>query len=162
MAGVTMGWFMIIPDLANYLVNNVGLNAEELRWVYLAGGAATLFTMNGIGRLADQFGRMRMFGIMMVCSMGAAFLITHLPVVPAVAAVAVSTLFMICITGRFVPAITMITSSVRPEHRGGFMSINSSGAQFSSAGAPAFAGLFLPYKSPPQLVCLGPSVWGFF
>ncbi len=145
MAVVTMGGFMIIPDLANYLVNNVGLNAEELRWVYLAGGAATLFTMNGIGRLADQFGRMRMFGIMMVCSMGAAFLITHLPVVPA----------------RFVPAITMITSSVRPEHRGGFMSINSSVAQFSSAVAAAIAGLIIHDNSAHQLVGFGLVGWAY-
>src|SRR5260370_4448725 len=150
MAVITMGGFMIISDLANYLVNNVGLNAGELRWVYLAGGAATLFTMNGIGRLADRYGRMRMFGIMMVCSMGAAFLITHLPVVPAVAAVAVSTLFMICMTGRFVPAITMITSSVRPEHRGGVLRIKLYVAQFSSAVASRIARLVLPYDPPPQ------------
>jgi predicted MFS family arabinose efflux permease len=161
MAVITMGGFMIIPDLANYLVNNVGLNSEELRWVYLAGGAATLFTMNGIGRLADQFGRMRMFGIMMVGSMGAAFLITHLPVVPAVVAVAVSTLFMICMTGRFVPAITMITSSVRPEHRGGFMSINSSVAQFSSAVAAAMAGLIIHDNSAHQLVGFGLVGWAY-
>jgi len=90
---------MIIPDLASYLVNNVGLNAGELRWVYLVGGVATLFTMNGIGRLADRFGRMRMFGIMMVFSMVAAFLITHLPVVPATVAIATSTFFMISMTG---------------------------------------------------------------
>jgi len=161
MAVISMGGFMIIPDLANYLVNNVGLNAEELRWVYLAGGAATLFTMNGIGRLADRFGRMRMFGIMMVCSMGAAFLITHLPVVPAVVAVAVSTFFMICMTGRFVPAITMITSSVRPEHRGGFMSINSSVAQFSSAIAAAIAGLIIHDNSAHQLVGFGLVGWAY-
>jgi predicted MFS family arabinose efflux permease len=161
MAVVTMGGFMIIPDLANYLVNNVGLNAEQLRWVYLAGGAATLFTMNGVGRLADRFGRMRMFGIMMVCSMGAAFLVTHLPAVPAVAAVAATTFFMICMTGRFVPAITMITGSVRAEHRGGFMSINSSVAQFSSAVAAAISGWIIHDGPNHQLVGFGRVGWAY-
>jgi predicted MFS family arabinose efflux permease len=159
MAVITIGGFMIIPDLANYLVNNVGLSAAELRWVYLVGGFATLFTMNGIGRLADRFGRMRLFGIMMVCSMVAALLITHLPVVPAAVAVAVSTLFMVCMTGRFVPAITMITSSVTPAHRGGFMSINSSVAQFSSAVAAAGAGLIIRDGSNHQLVGFGLVGW---
>jgi predicted MFS family arabinose efflux permease len=159
MAVITIGGFMIIPDLANYLVNNVGLSATELRWVYLVGGFATLFTMNGIGRLADRFGRMRLFGIMMVCSMVAALLITHLPVVPAAVAVAVSTLFMICMTGRFVPAITMITSSVTPAHRGGFMSINSSVAQFSSALAAAGAGLIIRDGANHQLVGFGLVGW---
>jgi predicted MFS family arabinose efflux permease len=159
MAVITIGGFMIIPDLANYLVNNVGLSPSELRMVYLVGGVFTLFTMNGVGRLADRFGRMRMFGIMIVCSMVAALLITHLPVVPATVAIAVSTLFMVCMTGRFVPAITMITSSVTPAHRGGFMSINSSVAQFSSAIAAAGAGLIIHDGPNHQLVGFGAIGW---
>ena len=161
MAVITMGGFMIIPDLANYLVNNVGLSAAELRWVYLVGGVFTLFTMNGIGRLADRYGRMRMFGIMMVCSMVAAFLITHLPLVPATVAVAASTFFMISMTGRFVPAITMITSSVEAAHRGGFMSINSSVAQFSSAVAAAIAGLIIHDSPNHQLTGFGFVGWAY-
>jgi predicted MFS family arabinose efflux permease len=161
MAVITLGGFMIIPDLANYLVNNVGLSAAELRWVYLVGGVFTLFTMNGIGRLADRYGRMRMFSIMMVCSMVAAFLITHLPVVPAAVAVATSTFFMISMTGRFVPAITMITSSVEPAHRGGFMSINSSVAQFSSAVAAAISGVIIHDVSNHQLVGFGLLGWAY-
>jgi predicted MFS family arabinose efflux permease len=78
MSVITFGGFMIIPDLANYLISNVQLNSGELRWVYLIGGGATLFTING-GRLADQFGRMRIFTIMMFCSIVAAFVSTHLP-----------------------------------------------------------------------------------
>src|SRR5260370_6449329 len=50
MAVISMGGFMIIPDLAHYLVNNVGFNAEEVCLVYPAGGAASLFTINGIDR----------------------------------------------------------------------------------------------------------------
>jgi len=162
MAVITMGGFMIIPDLANYMVNNVGLSAAELRLVYLVGGAFTLFTMNGVGRLADRFGRMRMFTIMMLCSIVAAFLITHLPVVPAAVAVATSTFFMISMTGRFVPAITMITSSVTPAHRGGFMSINSSVAQFSSALAAGAAGLIIHDGANHQLVGFGLVGWVYF
>jgi len=97
----------------------------------------------------------------MVCSMGAAFLATHLPVVPAAAAVATTTLFMISMTGRFVPAITMITSCVRPEHRGGFMSINSSVAQFSSAAAAAISGLIIHDSPDHQLVGFGLVGWAY-
>jgi predicted MFS family arabinose efflux permease len=161
MAVITMGGFMIIPDLANYLVNNAGLSAPELRWVYLVGGAATLFTMNGVGRLADRFGRMRMFGIMMVCSMAAAFFITHLPAAPVAVVVATSTFFMISMTGRFVPAITMITSSVNSVHRGGFMSINSSVAQFSSATAAALAGCLIHDSPNHQLIGFGFVGWAY-
>ena len=159
MSVITMGGFMIIPDLANYLISNVQLTNGELRWVYLIGGGATLFTMNGVGRLADRFGRMRVFTIMMACSIVAAFLATHLPVVPAVVAVAVSTFFMISMTGRFVPAMAMITSCVEPEHRGGFMSINSAVAQFSAALAATMAGWIIHDGANHQLVGFGKVAW---
>jgi predicted MFS family arabinose efflux permease len=159
MSVITFGGFMIIPDLANYLISNVQLNSGELRWVYLVGGGATLFTMNGVGRLADKFGRMRIFTIMMFCSILAAFLSTHLPVVPAAVAVAVSTFFMISMTGRFVPAMTMITSSVEAEHRGGFMSVNSAVAQFSAALAATVAALMIHDGANHQLVGFGKVAW---
>jgi predicted MFS family arabinose efflux permease len=159
MSVITLGGFMIIPDLANYLISNVQLNSGELRWVYLVGGGATLFTMNGIGRLADRFGRMKIFSIMMSCSIVAAFLSTHLPVVPAVVAVAASTFFMISMTGRFVPAMAMITSSVEPEHRGGFMSVNSAVAQFSAALAATMVGWIVRDGANHQLVGFGKVAW---
>jgi MFS transporter, DHA1 family, inner membrane transport protein len=159
MSVITLGGFMIIPDLANYLISNVRLNNGELRWVYLVGGSATLFTMNGVGRLADRFGRMRIFSIMMSCSIVAAFLSTHLPVVPAVAAVATSTFFMISMTGRFVPAMAMITSSVEPEHRGGFMSINSAVAQFCAALAATMAAWVIHDGPNHQLIGFGKVAW---
>jgi predicted MFS family arabinose efflux permease len=159
MAVITLGGFMIIPDLANYLVANVQLNSGELRWVYLIGGGATLFTMNGVGRLADRFGRMRVFTIMMISSVVVALVATHLPVVPAVVAVAVSTLFMISMTGRFVPAMAMITSSVEPEHRGGFMSVNSSVAQFGGALAATMAGWVIHDGPDHRLIGFGLTGW---
>src|SRR5258707_15709700 len=55
----------------------------------------------------------------------------------------------------------MITSSVRPEHRGGFMSINSSVAQFSSAVAAAIAGLIIHDNSAHQLVGFGLVGWAY-
>ncbi len=159
MTVITLGGFMIIPDLANYLVSNVQLNSGELRWVYLIGGGATLFTMNGVGRLADRYGRMRIFSIMMICSMVVSLLTTHLPVVPAPVAVAVTTLFMISMTGRFVPAMAMITSSVEPEHRGGFMSINSSVAQFGAALAATMAAWFIHDGADHKLIGFGTVGW---
>ncbi|HZC36594.1 MAG TPA: MFS transporter, partial [Chthoniobacterales bacterium] len=159
MSVITLGGFMIIPDLANYLISNVRLTSGELRWVYLVGGGATLFTMNGVGRLADRFGRMRVFTIMMICSIVAAFLSTHLPVVPAAMAVATSTFFMISMTGRFVPAMAMITSSVEPEHRGGFMSINSAVAQFCAAIAATISGWVIQDGPNHQLIGFGKVAW---
>jgi MFS family permease len=109
--------------------------------------------------LADQFGRMRIFTIMMFCSIVAAFVSTHLPVVPAAVAVAASTFFMISMTGRFVPAMAMITSSVEPEHRGGFMSVNSAVAQFSAASAATMAAWVIHDGANHQLLGFGKVAW---
>jgi MFS transporter, DHA1 family, inner membrane transport protein len=48
-------------------------------------------------------------------------------------------LLMVCMSGRSVPAMAMVTSSVESRYRGGFMSINSTVQQFSM-GLAAFIG----------------------
>ena len=159
MAVITFGGFMIIPDLADYLVANVGLTQEQLPWIYLVGGATTLFSMNFVGWLADRYGRFRVFAIMMTCSIGASLLVTHLAPSPLPLVIVATTTFMVCMSGRFVPAITMITSSVEPEHRGGFMSVNSAVAQFCSGLAASFAGLLIADTSDHQLRGFGTCGW---
>jgi hypothetical protein len=68
-----------------------------------------------------------------------------LPVVPAAVAVAASTFFMISMTGRFVPAMAMITSSVEA----------SAVAQFSAALAAAMAAWVIHDGANHQLVIGG-------
>ena len=60
-----------------------------------------------------------------------------------------------------VPAITMVTSSVTPVHRGGFMSINSAVAQFSSATAAALAGCIIHDGHNHQLIGFGFVGWAY-
>jgi MFS transporter, DHA1 family, inner membrane transport protein len=54
--------------------------------------------------------------------------------------IAVTTLFMVCMSGRAVPAMAMITASVKARYRGGFMSANSSVQQFSMGLATYVSG----------------------
>lgn len=49
----------------------------------------------------------------------------------------------ILISGRIIPAMTMITSSVKPERRGGFMSINSAIQQLGAGAASYVAGIIV-------------------
>jgi predicted MFS family arabinose efflux permease len=58
-------------------------------------------------------------------------------------AVTVSTLVRICMSGRFVPAMAMMTATVEARYRGGFMSVNSSVQQFSCGLAAWITGGFL-------------------
>jgi len=143
MAVLTFTGFLIFPNLANYMVLNVGLTEKQLPLIYLCGGLCTVFTMNWIGRWADLSGKPRVFTIMSLCSLVPTLLLTNLPRVPLVEAIAVSTLLMICMSGRFVPAMAMMTASVEARYRGGFMSMNSSVQQLASGLAAFVSGHLL-------------------
>ena len=147
MAALSCTGFLVFPHLSNYMVANVGLTEHQLPLIYLCGGSCTLFSMNWIGRWADRAGKLRVFTIMSFAAVIPVLLLTNLPRVPLVAAIATSTIFMICMSGRYVPAMAMMTSSIEARYRGGFMSINSSVQQFAS-GVAAFVSGHIMGLSP--------------
>lgn len=138
MAVLTVTGFIIFPYISNYLVGNVGVTEHQLPLIYLFGGLSTFFTMNWIGRWSDRAGKPRVFARMSLLATIPILLMTNLPAVPLAVAIAVSTLLMVCMSGRMVPAMAMMTASVEARYRGGFMSLNSSVQQFAS-GVAAFA-----------------------
>ena len=78
MAGLTTAGFMVVPFISTFMVRNVGMTESQLKYNFLSGGLCTLFSMNLIGRLADMYGRMRLFTIMAILSSGAVLWLTHL------------------------------------------------------------------------------------
>jgi len=143
MAVLTCAGFTIFPTLATYMVYNVGLTEKQLPFIYLTGGLCTLFSMNWIGRWADRSGKLRVFTLMSLAALVPVTLLTNLPRVPLLAALATSTLLMICMSGRFVPAMAMMTGTVEARYRGGFMSVNSSVQQFSCGLAAWISGAII-------------------
>jgi predicted MFS family arabinose efflux permease len=140
MAALTCSSFVIFPYLSAYMVADVGMTEKQLPLIYLAGGLCTIFSMNLIGHWADRAGKLRVFTLMTLSTVIPILTLTNLTRVPLLAAIATSTVFMICMSGRFVPAMALITSSIESRYRGGFMSINSSVQQFSSGLAAFLSG----------------------
>jgi DHA1 family inner membrane transport protein len=134
-----IGSFTVFPYLSPYLVANVGMTEQQLPLVYIAGGGLTLFAAPIIGRLADKYGRLTMYRIIIPMSVLMLLVITHLPPVPVIVAVAVFGALMVCNVGRMIAAMAMITSSVEPRRRGAFLSANSS-VQHVAAGLGAYLG----------------------
>jgi predicted MFS family arabinose efflux permease len=135
--------FVVFPYLASYMVQNVGMTEKQLPLIYLCGGLCTLVSMNLIGRWADRVGKKRVFVIMALLSMATVLVVTNLPHVALSFALVVSTVFMVCSSGRVVPAMALLTSTIEPRYRGGFMSINSSVQQLSSGFAAWISGLVI-------------------
>ena len=138
MAALTFSGLTIFTNLATYMEFNAGLSDRQLPLIYLSGGICTVFSMNWIGRWADRAGKRRVFTLMSLAAAVPILAVTNLPRVPLAVALAASTLLMICMSGRFVPAMAMMTAAVESRYRGGFMSVNSSVQQFS-CGLAAWA-----------------------
>lgn len=137
------GGFTVIPFISPYLVANVGLTEAQLTYVYLAGGAVTLFTAPLAGRLADRLGKYRVFAVACTLAVLPILALTNLPVVPVAVAIAVTTAFMVLTTARGVTGMAMVTEGVAPRYRGGFMSINSAVQHMASGMASAGAALLV-------------------
>lgn len=140
---LVMGQFIVIPFVSPYMVFNMGISELNLTYVYLLGGFATMYSNPVIGRWSDKFGKPKIFTIFAVLSIIPLFLVTNLQQIPLALILFISTIFFVFISGRMVPAMTMITSAVSAQQRGSFMSINSSVQQFSSSIASYVGGLFI-------------------
>jgi predicted MFS family arabinose efflux permease len=106
--------FAVIPFISPYMVANVGVAEAQLPLLYLFSGILTLIVVRQVGRLTDLHGKQRMFTLVACASALAILALTHLPRVSIYAAIAASAFKMCMMSGRFVPAMALLTSSVAP------------------------------------------------
>jgi len=134
-----LGGFVVIPYISTYLVKNAGVSEANLPLVYVVGGVLTLVSSPVIGKLADRFGRLRVYMIIAPFSAVMMFAVTVLPKVPLAAALLTVGFVMVANSGRMIAAMAMIIASVEPARRGSFMSVYSS-VQHISGGLGSYLG----------------------
>lgn len=145
------GQFMIIPFLSPYNVANVGFSEIQLTYIYIAGGAFTIFTSPWVGRLSDRHGKLKIFTIFMLLNLIPIAVITHLGITPIPFVLMVTTMFFVTSNGRYVPAAALITGTAQPENRGSFLSFNSAVQQLAAGLASLGAGLIIGENELGQL-----------
>ncbi|HEX4984802.1 MAG TPA: MFS transporter [Burkholderiales bacterium] len=143
--------FSVIPFISPYMVSNVGLKETDLPYLYLFGGMATAFTSRFIGRLADRHGKQQTFTAIGLISIAPLLITTNLPPVPVWVAICASVIFMVFVSGRFVPAMALVISSVPPRLRGGFMSVNAAIQQLGLGLASMLAGFIIGHADDGTL-----------
>jgi DHA1 family inner membrane transport protein len=165
-AVLVMSGGLIIPFLAPSFVVNVGLNESvQLPIAYAVGGIATAFSTPLIGWLSDHMDRLRLLAIMSSCAVIVVLFITRLGTSTLLTASLMMALFMVTMSGRFAPAMAMITNAVEARYRGGFMSVNAALQQAASGFSSMLAGLFVTRDGTSHLVgmpVLGYVSAGFF
>jgi len=148
---IMFGQFMIIPFLSAYTVANIGFTEMQLTYVYMAGGAFTIFTSPWVGKLSDKYGKLRIFTIFMVLNVIPIAVITNLGVTPIPFVLMISTMFFVTSNGRYVPAAAIITGTARPENRGSFLSFNSAIQQIATGFASLIAGIIIGENAAGEL-----------
>jgi predicted MFS family arabinose efflux permease len=140
---LVLGQFTVITFIVPYLERNVGFDKASVSLVYAIGGSITLVSNPIVGRLADRFGRKRLFTVYALLSILPFVFITHLPPVEIWVALIGTGAFFMFVSGRFVPAQTIMTSMVLPENRGSFMSLTSSVQSLGLVLAATISGLVM-------------------
>jgi MFS transporter, DHA1 family, inner membrane transport protein len=137
------GTFMVVPFISPYFVSNVGVREVDLFWIYVGGGACSIVSSPLIGRWADRSGKLWVYRIIAPLSAMIMVLITNLPRVGLIPAVAAVSVLMVSNSGRMIAALAMINASVEPRLRGGFMSAYSSVQHIASGLGAGLAGMII-------------------
>lgn len=145
------GHFMVIPFINPYLEFNMGFTKDQTPLIYLVGGTCTLLTSNWIGRMADKYGKFKIYKLCLFLSMIPIFFITNLPPFPLYIILGIFGIWFVFSTGRNIPSQAMISTVAQPSRRGQFMSVNSSIQQLSTGSAALVSGMIVTQSATGQI-----------
>jgi predicted MFS family arabinose efflux permease len=135
--------FTVIPYITIYAVYNVGIAQQDIPYVYLLGGAATLISARRIGHWADLRGKVKIYRLVAAAALLPLLVVTHIGAVPLWLWLVCTTTFFVLVSGRMIPAMAIITSAAQPRLRGTFMSLNGTVQAFAMGLATTLSGFII-------------------
>ncbi|MET0265358.1 MAG: MFS transporter [Duganella sp.] len=150
---------LVIPFISPVLVSNLGISPAEVTYVYLAGGAATLFTARRVGRWSDRAGAHKVYRYMALASVAPMLFITHMPAMSLLAAILFFPFFMTTVSGRTIPLQALMTTVPEPARRGGFLSANAAIQSIGSGTGAMLGGLTLHTDAAGHIHGYGLNGW---
>lgn len=140
---LAFGVFGIVPFISPYMVRNVGLAESDLPLIYLIGGTCTIISSRIIGKACDRLGSLKVFRFLAIVSIFPMLLITNIQTIPIWMGLIATSLFMVFVSGRFIPAMTLISGVVKPKERGTFMSLENAFRQLAAGASSQIAGIVI-------------------
>lgn len=128
---------------AAYMVNNLNLTEDQLPLVYGAMGLTTLICGPLFGKLADRFGKLRIFIAGTVVALIAVMAYAHLSASSILVVVLLHVIMFVGVNARMVSSSSLSTAIPTPSDRGAFMAIDSSLQQLAGGLAAVTAGLII-------------------
>ena len=150
---------LIYPFLTPSMVTNAALPESAMSLIYIFGGGATLITAPYFGKMADRLGKLPVFTWLVLISVVPTLIIANIVPMPVWLILLVTTSYMIFTSGRFVPAMAMITASVEPRFRGGFMSVNSAVQNIAGGLASFVVALLVSSDAQGRIVGFARAGW---
>lgn len=137
------GGFMLMPFGAAFTVFNMGIPQQQLSWIYLATGLASIVAAPLAGRLSDAIGKFRLFVFGSLFGMVMVIWYCHLGVTPLWGVIGVNVLLFLAINARMVSAQALGSAVPSGPDRGAYMAITGSLQQLSGGLASMAAGLIV-------------------
>lgn len=150
---------LVIPFISPVLVANHGIAPAQLSWMYMAGGVAAFFSSRWIGRMADRYGKHRVYRIAVAVSLLPVLFMTHLPDVGFISMLAFFPFFMVSMSGRVVPLQALLTTVPQAAQRGAFLSANSAVMSLGTGLGAWLGGLLLSTGSGGHIAGYGTTGW---
>ena len=144
--------FTVIPYITLYAVGNVGIAQQDIPYIYLLGGVATLITARRIGRWADLRGKVGIYRMVATAALLPLLVVTHIGAVPLWLWLVCTTLFFVLVSGRMIPAMAIIASAAQPRLRGTFMSLNATTQSLAMALATTLSGFIITQGDDGKIV----------
>lgn len=140
--------FLVVPNIAPHLLQNLGFPSDMLKWGYGVGGVASFVIMRIAGHGIDRYGAARVSIIGTALLIGVlifAFIAPGAIGVPGV--LAVFALFMGAMSIRNVCMSSLSTRVPRGDERAGYMSLQST-AQHVASATGSFVSSRLLHEAP--------------
>ncbi|MDX1938661.1 MAG: MFS transporter [Flavihumibacter sp.] len=149
---IMMGHFIIIPFINPYMEFNNGYSKAVTPLIYLVGGIASFVAATVLGRIADAYGKLKVFTACIFISLALVLVLTNLPAIAFSIVLVFFAAWFIVSTGRGVTAQAMVSNVVPPQERGSFMSFNSSIQQLGTGIASVVGGLIIQKGADGKLI----------
>jgi multidrug resistance protein len=144
---LSIGGFMMMPFGSAFAINNLKVTNEQLPFMFMLTGVATIIVMPLIGKWSDKIDKFKMFATSTLLAVIVVNIYSHYSVTPFPIVLATNVIMMVFIMSRMVPSQALNSAIPNPEDRGAFMSINSSLQQIAGGFGAMLAGFVIVQKS---------------